>query len=92
MDSHSSGEEIICQCFQVSDKVIKEQIREEGLQSIEEITAACGAGGGCQSCHMLLQLFLDQHQNKLHPAEKSDPPANGEVRKRGIFSKLFARY
>ncbi|MCF8720676.1 (2Fe-2S)-binding protein [Nitrospina gracilis] len=92
MDSTGPEEEIICQCFQVSDRVIKTHIREENLQSIEEITAACGAGGGCQSCHMLLQLFLDQHHNKLQPAEKSDPPSNGQVQKRGIFSKLFARY
>ncbi|CAI2718369.1 (2Fe-2S)-binding protein [Nitrospina watsonii] len=92
MASSSPDEEIICQCFQVSDKAIKKHIRDEDLQSIEEITAACGAGGGCQSCHMLLQLFLDQHHKHLKPAAKPDAPRNGEVKKRGIFSKLFARY
>lgn len=93
MDANSPGEEeIICQCFQVSDKTIKAHIREKNLHSIEEVTESCGAGGGCQSCHMLIQLFLDQHHNKLQPAAKSEPGLNGKTQKRGFFSKLFARY
>lgn len=93
MDSSPSGdEEIICQCFQVSDKTIKAHIREGDLHSIEEVTESCGAGGGCQSCHMLIQLFLDQHHHKLQPAGKTETESNGKVKKRGFFSKLFARY
>ncbi len=85
-------EEIICQCFQVSDVTIKTHIRENNLDSIEEITEACGAGGGCQSCHMLLQLFLDQHHNRLAPAEAKPDKKNGADKRRGFFSKLFAKY
>jgi len=85
-------EEIICQCFQVSDKTIKAHIREDNLDSIEDITEACGAGGGCQSCHMLLQLFLDQHHNRLAPVQPDSDRKNGTVKKRGFFSKLFAKY
>ena len=93
MDSNGpDDEEIICQCFQVSDKTIKAHIREGDLNTIEEVTDSCGAGGGCQSCHMLIQLFLDQHHNKLQPAGKSDSESNGKTKKRGFFSKLFARY
>ena len=56
MDSPSNpDEEIICQCFQVSDETIKAHIKEGNLKEIEEVTEACGAGGGCQSCHMLIQ-------------------------------------
>jgi NifU-like protein len=85
-------EEIICQCFQVSDKTIKANIREGNLKEIEKVTEACGAGGGCQSCHMLIQLFIDQHQNLNKPSELKNENEEGGVKKRGFFSKLFQRY
>ena len=85
-------EEIICQCFQVSDETIKSHIKKGNLKEIEQVTAACGAGGGCQSCHMLIQLFIDQHHNPVQaPAPKKENQEGG-VKKRGIFSKLFQRY
>ena len=78
--------EYICQCFQVTDETIKTVIREGNLTTIEQITEACGAGGGCQSCHMLLDLFLDQHNKKNQPPEPE--PAK---KKKGFFSKLFSK-
>jgi len=89
--ANNTEAEIICQCFQVSDDTIKSCIQSGNLDSIEEITEACGAGGGCQSCHMLLQLFLDQHHKRL-PSKKESSEKEGGVKKRGFFSKLFARY
>ncbi len=77
----------ICQCFQVTDVTIKQNIREKNLDSIEGITEACGAGGGCQSCHMLLELFLDEHHKRGQFAA-SKPK---EEKKKGFFSKLFSR-
>lgn len=85
-------EDIICQCFQVSDKTIKSHIKNENLKEIEQVTEACGAGGGCQSCHMLIQLFIDQHQNPGKPPEPKNEDNEGGVKKRGFFSKLFQKY
>ena len=93
MDSpFNPDEEIICQCFQVSDNTIKAHIRDGNLKQIEEITEACGAGGGCQSCHMLIQLFIDQHHNLEKSSEAKNEDNEGGVKKRGFFSKLFQRY
>jgi NifU-like protein len=93
MESSSNpDEEIICQCFQVSDKTIKGHIKAGNLKEIEEITEACGAGGGCQSCHMLLQLFIDQHHNVDKPKISEQEDNQGGVKKRGFLSKLFQRY
>jgi len=93
MDSPpNSDDEIICQCFQVSDKTIKAHIKEGNLREIEEVTEACGAGGGCQSCHLLLQLFIDQHHNPGKPKESKSDDKEGGVKKRGFFSKLFQKY
>ena len=88
--SETPEEEIICQCFQVSDVTIKGYIKSRNLTRIEQVTDVCGAGGGCQSCHMLLQLFIDQHHKKI--PEKVAESNNGRPQKRGIFSKLFARF
>ena len=87
MDPADQEGEIICQCFQVTDETIKSRIRDKGLKTIEEITEACGAGGGCQSCHMLLELFLDEI-NK--PPAASPGPAPGK--RKGLLSRLFARF
>lgn len=93
MDLPSSpDDEIICQCFQVSDAIIKAHIKEGNLKEIEQVTEACGAGGGCQSCHMLIQLFIDQYQNiEKSPETKGTKGDNGE-KQRGFFSKLFKRF
>ena len=77
----------ICQCFQVTDTTIKAHIRSKNLDSIEGITEACGAGGGCQSCHMLLELFLDEHHKRGTFATNKPQ----EEKKKGFFSKLFSR-
>jgi bacterioferritin-associated ferredoxin len=93
MDSPSNpDDEIICQCFQVSDKTIKEHIKDGNLNEIEEVSKVCGAGDGCQSCHMLIQLFIDQHHNPEKPPEPKNEDKQGGVKKRGFFSKLFQRY
>jgi bacterioferritin-associated ferredoxin len=76
--------EFICQCFQVTDETIKYHIREGKLKTIEEITEACGAGGGCQSCHMLLELFLDEFN------KKEAPPKETPEKKKGFLSRLFS--
>ena len=81
-------EEIICQCFQVSDVTINGYIKSRNLISIEQVTDVCGAGGGCQSCHMLLQLFIDQHHNKV--PEKVAESNNGHSKKRGGVFMVYA--
>ena len=93
MDSPPNpDEDIICQCFQVSDKTIKTHIKNENLKEIEQVTEACGAGGGCQSCHMLIQLFIDQHHNPEKPPEPKDEYKESGTKERGFFGKLFKRY
>ncbi len=93
MDSTPSpDEEIICQCFQVSDETIKAHIKQRNFREIEEVTEACGAGGGCQSCHMLIQLFIDQHHHPGKSQSSKPDPSDGGVKKRGIFSKMFSRF
>jgi NifU-like protein len=56
------GEEaLICTCFGVSEKSIERAIRTESLRTIEQVTRACNAGGGCHSCHPLIEDILEDY-------------------------------
>lgn len=55
-----SGEKaLICTCFGVSENEIENVIEQNRLETIEEVTEICNAGGGCGSCRMLIQELLD---------------------------------
>jgi NifU-like protein len=86
-------DEIICKCHQVSEKTIRDQIAEKNITEVEQVTKACEAGGGCQSCHMLLELFIDQHQAKMKSSRSAvssnGKPAEGKL---GVLRKLFRRF
>ncbi len=50
------GEEaLICTCFGVSQEKIETLINNQVMETVEEVTLACNAGGGCGSCLMLIQ-------------------------------------
>ena len=53
-------DEIICNCFQVTESTIRTHIFKKNIAQVEEVTLLCEAGGNCGSCHMLIQLFIDQ--------------------------------
>jgi len=92
MDSTETEiDEIICQCLQVSEKTIRSCIKAGDLNSVEEVTKACEAGGGCHSCHILIEFFIDQKNNPDLNTKPALTP-EGKPEKRGVFSKLFARF
>lgn len=66
-DYHSARQEewtgedeaLICTCFGVSERSIESAISTRSLCTIEQVTRACNAGGGCRSCHPLIEDILD---------------------------------
>jgi NifU-like protein len=54
-------EALICTCFAVSEKTIEHVVKTRSLQTIEQVTRACNAGGGCRSCHPLILDILDDY-------------------------------
>jgi NifU-like protein len=61
-DEWIGDEALICSCFFVSERTIEGEIAARGLTSVAEVTRACNAGGGCGSCHQLIQEILEtQH-------------------------------
>jgi NifU-like protein len=63
-DDWAGDEALICTCFFVSERTIEREIQGRGLRTVAEVTRACNAGGGCGSCHQLIQEIIDT-QNDL---------------------------
>jgi NifU-like protein len=51
---------LICSCFGISEDTIVTFIETSGADSVEDVTAATRAGGGCGSCRMLIQEMIDE--------------------------------
>ena len=91
LTQNSEDDEIICQCFQVNERTIRAAIAKDKLTEIDEVTERCGAGGGCHSCHILIQLFIDEFQKKLTPIEDLVHEYGQKVKKEGILSRFFKK-
>jgi len=52
--------EVVCHCFGVTDKELERVIRENNVQTLEELTNDCKAGGGCGNCLPDLQEIIDR--------------------------------
>jgi NifU-like protein len=61
---------IICECFGVTDIEIERAVRENGLNSIEDVTNYVKAGGGCESCHDKIQAIIDETLGREVKAKK----------------------
>jgi NifU-like protein len=42
---------VVCECFTITEPYLKRKIKELGLKTIEDISNAIKAGGGCTKCH-----------------------------------------
>jgi len=50
---------IICTCFGVSENEIRRVVTENNLQTVDEVTNYCKAGGGCGMCRGDIQKIID---------------------------------
>ena len=77
-NSKKAGEKIVCTCFGVTENVIWDAIKINGLKTVEEITNYTKAGGACGRCKAVIQDIIDTYYKKegkeevqtLTPAQK----------------------
>lgn len=50
---------LICTCFGVAEDTIEQIISENSLETVEQVTTHCNAGGGCGACQPLIQEIID---------------------------------
>jgi bacterioferritin-associated ferredoxin len=57
---------IVCHCFRVSDREIR-QCAQEGARTVCEVGRECGAGAGCGGCRPAIAQILDTHEESQTP-------------------------
>jgi bacterioferritin-associated ferredoxin len=60
----------VCHCEGVTDTTVDAAIGS-GARCIEDVTARCGAGGGCGSCHETLEALLAATLDRSELADAS---------------------
>ena len=82
-------DEIICKCFHITESTIRSHIARNNITQVEDITLACEAGGNCGSCHILIQLFIDQNK-QIKILEQSSKLENSKSKnnKKGFWKNL----
>ncbi|MFO8084852.1 MAG: Fe-S cluster assembly protein NifU [Desulfobacterales bacterium] len=50
---------IVCECFGITDLEIDRAVRENNLDTVEDVTDYMKAGGGCGQCHEQIQDIID---------------------------------
>ncbi len=61
--SHDEEGKLICKCFGITDRQIIKAIRENNLQTIEEVTNFTKAGGACGTCLDAIGQILESEKN-----------------------------
>ena len=73
------AEKVVCTCFNVTENMIWDAIKQNGLKTVEDITNYTKAGGACGKCKGLIQDIIDTYYKKeesesqkstLSPAQK----------------------
>jgi NifU-like protein len=55
---------VVCTCFGVTDKEIEKVIVENDLDTVEQVTNYCKAGGGCGSCRGEIERIIERVRGK----------------------------
>ncbi len=70
---------VVCRCFGVTDRLIEKVVREHNLQTIEDVTHYCKAGGGCGGCHDEIQKIIDRVHRERAPAAEAPRRPRGKL-------------
>lgn len=71
------AEKIVCTCFGVTENMIWDALKQNGLKTVDEVTNYTKAGGACGKCKGLIQDIIDTyyHKEKAKEEETSLSPA-----------------
>jgi NifU-like protein len=86
------GAEIVCKCFSVTDKKIERAIRQNNLNSIEEVTNYTKAGGACASCHWKIEEIIRRVRQEMSAKpEKSQSKPLTNLRRMQLVQETLDR-
>ena len=65
-------EKIVCTCFGVTENLIWEAIKQNGLKTVEEVTNYTKAGGACGKCKSAIQDIIDTYYHKEKKSQEEE--------------------
>ena len=74
-------EKIVCTCFGVTENLIWEAIKQNGLKTVEEVTNYTKAGGACGKCKGAIQDIIDTYYHKEKKAKEEEKKALSPAQK-----------
>lgn len=69
--SHAVATRPVCHCLRVEEHEIRDVIEDGELHTVRQVTASCGAGGGCTACHRHIKRFLAEAARERAAQEQS---------------------
>lgn len=84
-------EKIVCTCFGVTENLIWDAIKQNGLKTVEEVTNYTKAGGACGKCKSAIQDIIDTYYKKEgEKKEKELSPAQNILKINTIIEKKIS--
>lgn len=80
----------LCACLKQTREECASAIREQGLESVSEVAAACGTGRECGACNPALAYLVSEVNENRHREERHaryiNDRVHGNIQKDGTFS------
>ncbi len=80
----------LCACLKQTREECASAIREQGLESVSEVAAACGTGRECGACNPALAYLVSEVKENKHREERHaryiNDRVHGNIQKDGTFS------
>ena len=75
---HELEGRVVCVCFGVTEKEIERVIRENNLDTVEQVTNYCKAGGGCGGCKGEIEKIIEHIKGERAKQKIVPPPVKGQ--------------
>lgn len=80
----------LCACLKQTREACASAIREQNLESVSEVAAACGTGRECGACNPALAYLVSEVKENKHREERHaryiNDRVHGNIQKDGTFS------
>lgn len=85
-------EKIVCTCFGITENIIWDAIKQNGLKTVEEVTNYTKAGGACGKCKGLIKDIIDTYYKKESEGKKEGnlSPAQKILKINNIIEKQIS--
>lgn len=65
-----NNDKIVCQCFNISENLLRKEIRENNLKTVDDVTNYVKAGGACSHCKSSIAEILNDELASFEKQEE----------------------